>query len=309
MIDGKADTLLTVAEQKSFTRAAQQLSLTQPAVSHQISQLEQQLQVPLFIRKKGDLLLTAEGKIAVKYAKRFKAMDEKMRREIADAKRNIHQLRVGVTHTSESNFVIEVLTRYSGENPNLNITVVADTIKNLYSMLENFEIDIAIVEGKSTDPEINSLILDTDYLACVVSNNSPLAKRAMVTVEQLKKEKLILRSAGSATRMQFESSLMSMNESIDSFNIIVEVDNVATIKDLIRKDLGVSILARSACMDELRKGKITVLPIENLSMVRDTNILYHNTFSHMDVLQHIARVYQETAKRYLNAAAGEGTAG
>lgn len=301
MIDEKTDTLLAVAEQKNFTKAARQLSLTQPAVSHQIKQLERELQVPLFIRKKGDLMLTAEGEIAVKFAKRFKAMDDKMRREIADAKRNVRQLRVGVTHTSESNFVIEVLARYSAENPNLNITVITDTIKNLYGMLGNFEIDIAIVEGKSTDPELNSLILDTDYLACVVSNNSPLAKCAMVTVEQLKKEKLILRSPGSATRMQFESSLMSINESIDAFNIIVEVDNVATIKDLIRKDLGVSILARSACMDELRKGKITVLPIENLSMVRDTNILYHKTFSHIDILQHIARVYQETTGRYLDA--------
>ena len=72
-------------------------------------------------------------------------------------------------------------------------------------------------------------------------------------------------------------------------------------KDLIRKDLGVSILAKSACLDELLKGKITVLPIENLSMVRDTNILYHKTFSHIGILQHIARVYQKTAKAYRGA--------
>lgn len=298
MIDAKTDTLLAVAEQKNFTKAAQLLSLTQPAVSHQISQLERELHTQLFIRKKGDLLLTAEGEIAVKFAKRLKAMDGKMRQEIADARRNIRQLRVGVTHTSESNFVVEVLARYSAENPNLNMMIITDTIKNLYAMLENFELDLAVVEGKSSDPEINSLILDTDYLACVVSNNSPLAKRSMVTVEQLKKEKLILRSQGSATRMQFESSLVALNESMDEFNVILEVDNIATIKDLIRKDLGVSILARSACMDELRKGKITVLPIENLSMVRDTNILYHKTFSHIDILQHIARVYRETIKRY-----------
>ena len=62
MVDAKVDTLLTVAEQKNFTKAAQLLSLTQPAVSHQINQLEQELQVSLFIRKKGDLLLTPEGR-------------------------------------------------------------------------------------------------------------------------------------------------------------------------------------------------------------------------------------------------------
>ena len=61
-------------------------------------------------------------------------------------------------------------------------------------------------------------------------------------------------------------------------------------------DHGVSILARSACMDELKKGKITVLPIENLSMIREVNILYHHSFKHAEILQDIVRIYNETAK-------------
>ena len=107
--------------------------------------------------------------------------------------------------------------------------VFTDTQKNLYDMLGNFEIDIAIVDGKNNNPDLNSLLLDTDYLACVVSNNSPLAKQAMVTVGQLKKEKLILRGRTSGTRLLFESALEGLGESIDAFNVIVEVDNVATI--------------------------------------------------------------------------------
>ncbi len=79
----------------------------------------------------------------------------------------------------------------------------------------------------------------------------------------------------------------------------MEVDNIATIKDLIRKELGVSILPKSACMDELRKGKITALPIENLSMIRETNLIYHKTFSHTDVLQNITKIYKETAPKYV----------
>ena len=298
MIDTKMETLLAVAEQRNFTKAAQILSLTQPAVSHHIAQLEKEFGVPLFLRKKGDLIPTAEGEIAIKYAKRIKAMDSKMYREMEDAKRNISKLRVGVTHTSESNLMIEVLAKCGNESPGTSITVIADTIKNLYTMLEDFEIDLAVIEGKNTNPNFNSLTLDTDYLVCVVSNNNPLAKHAMVTLEELKRENLILRGPASATRTLFESTLESINEHISSFNIIVEVDNVATIKDLIRKDLGVSILAKSACMDELRKGKITALPIENLSMIRDTNILYHKSFSHLELLQHIARVYQETSRNY-----------
>lgn len=298
MLDGKVMTLLTVAEEKSFTGAARRLALTQPAVSHHIAQLEQELGSPLFLRKKGNLELTVQGEIAVKYARRFKAMDTAMRREISCADRNIRQLRVGVTHTSESNFAMEVLARYGRENPGLNIIIITDTIINLYTMLSNFEVDIAIVEGKNIGPDLNSLMLSTDYLACVVSRSNSLAQRAMVTVEQLKKEHLILRGGGSATRMLFESSLESIGESIDSFHIIVEVDNVATIKNLVRKDLGISVLPRSSCMEEVRKGKLAMLPIENLSMVRDTNLVYHKSFPHVEILQQIAKVYQDTARKY-----------
>ena len=73
-----------------------------------------------------------------------------------------------------------------------------------------------------------------------------------------------------------------------------EVDNIATIKDLIRKDLGVSILPRSACLDELRKGKIAALPVENLSMVRETRIVYNKDFTHTDMLNEIIKTYGST---------------
>ena len=85
---------------------------------------------------------------------------------------------------------------------------------------------------------------------------------------------------------------------IDEFNVVMEIDNIATIKDLIRKDMGVSILPRSACMDELSKGKIAALPIENLSMARETKIIYHKDFGYMDILQSIIQTYQQTAKLY-----------
>ena len=84
MLDNKTETLIAVAEQKNFTRAAEALSLTQPAVSHQISQLEQSLGAKLFNRKKGELTLTQEGEIAVRYARILTSMDQKMHMEIAE---------------------------------------------------------------------------------------------------------------------------------------------------------------------------------------------------------------------------------
>ena len=295
MLDQKYTTFLTAAELGSFTRAAEQLSLTQPAVSHHIGQLESQLNVTLFLRKRGRILLTPEGEIVLQYVRRMKALEKQMDAELRSADRRLTRLRVGITHTAESNLITEVLAKYGQENAGVSITIITDTIKNLYDAMDHFELDLAVVDSVSPSSELNSLMLDTDCIVCVLSNNNPLSRHAMVTLEDLKKERMILRLPSSATRKLFEAHLLSVGMSIDAFDVAMEVDNIATIKDLIRKDLGVSILARSACMDELRKGKLTALPIENLSMVRQMNLVYRKDFSHMELLYEILRLYHDTA--------------
>ena len=297
MLGSKMRTLLSVVENESFTQAAQALSMTQPAVSHHIKQLEDEIGAPLFLRRKNGLLLTPQGEIAVKYARRLVALDARMHRELEDLRRNLTSLRVGITHTAESNLTAAVLAKCSNRHAGLSITIVTETIQKLYEMLGNYELDLAIVEGGRTDPELSYMMLDTDYLICVMANENPLARQAAVTLPQLKREQMILRLPSSATRALFESTLESIGESIESFDVILEVDNIATIKDLVRKDLGVSILARSACIDELGKGKLTALPIENLNMVRETRIVYHQDFSHLELLQEITRLYHQEVLR------------
>lgn len=297
MIDIKVATLLAVAEKKNFTKAAQALSLTQPAVSHHISQLEKELGAPLFIRGKGSLKLTDAGETAVKYAKRLRAIYDGLKASLADQERHITRLRIGITHTAESNIVAEVLAKYGNENPDVVITIITDSIKNLYTMLENYALDLAIVEGCPSSSAFNSLLLDTDYLVCAASNENPISKQSMVTIGDLRRQRMILRSPKSGTVNLFISSLESINESIDGFHIILEVDNIATIKDLIRKNLGVSILPKSTCMHEVRKGKMTILPVENLSMIRETNLVYQKDFSHPEILQDLTQLYQQIAKK------------
>ncbi len=298
LLDPKLNTLLKVYETGSYTRAADALMLTQPAVSQHVKQLESALDVKIFIRKDGELLATREGEIVLKYARRIKSLYANMQQSIINERRQLKRIRIGITHTAESNQIAEVLAKYCSSKEGVTITITSDSVMNLYSKLSDFELDLAIVEGGAVPSGMNSLLLDTDYLVLAVSNNNPLAKQPLVTIDDLKKEKMILRLPNSGTRNLFAAQLESRGMSLDEFNIILEVDNIATIKDLIRRDFGVSILARSACMDELRKGKITVLPIENLSMVREINVVYRGDFEHIDILREIARTYTETMKLY-----------
>ena len=295
MLGTKMYTFLKVAEYLNFTKAAEALYMTQPAVSQQIKQLEEEVGAKVFIRNKNGLILTQQGEIVLKYARRQKALYEKMQLEIQNAEKNAGPLRIGITHTAESNVTASALAKYSIENNGVKIMLTTDTINNLYDKLENYELDLAIIDASSNNPKFSSMLLDTDYLMCVLSPDNPLAQRSAVTISELKKEKMILRSSESAPRKLFEETLVYHGEDISSFDVILEVDNIATIKDLIRKDLGVSIIPRSACLDEIRKGKIKALLIENFSMVRETRIVYNKDFRHKEVLDDIIRIYGKTA--------------
>ncbi len=298
MIDQKLYTLLAVVELGNYTRAAEHLSLTQPAVTQHMKQLERELNIKIINRAGNAVRLTDEGSMVVQYARRNIALYERMKQDILNERNHKKRFTVGITHTAESNAVAEVLGKYSAKNPGTSIIIITNTINNLYEMLKNYELDLAVVEGKVQDDSINSVLLDTDSLVLVVSNNHPLVKKRMVTINELKKEPLILRRPSSGTRNLFTAHIESHNMSLDDFNLILEVDNIATIKDLIRRDIGVSILSRSVCLDELKKGKITVLPIENLSMIREINILYHKDFKYIDILQSIMMEYNKVVKFY-----------
>ena len=292
MLNSRLETLLAVADCKSFTKAARQLSLTQPAVSHHIDQLEQELHAPLFFRGKGEFKLTQEGEIAVTYARRLKALYSKMLSEISNEQKHISRFRIGITHTSENNTITEALAKFSQQNPKTSITILTKPINILYDMLENYELDIAILEGKRLSSNLNYVMLDTDYLMCVLSNENPLSRQSMVTIQDLKTQNLILRLPTSSTRQLFEASLLGINESISNFNVSLEVDNVGTIKELVQKNLGISILPQSACIRDVKKNKLTLLPIENLSMMREMSIAYNKDFSHSEALNDIVKIYQ-----------------
>ncbi len=298
MLDSKIYSLLQVYESGSFIAASKKLSITQPAVSHHIKALEDELGVTIFERRNGKVVLTREGEEVMKCAKKMQGLYQNLKQNLRDSKNLVTHLTIGVTHTAESNPIAEALAKYCAENDNVIIKMITGAINNLYSKLRDYEIDLAVVEGRITDPSIHHLLMDTDYLVLAVSVNHPFAKREMITLSELKKERMILRLPNSGTRNLFVAHLESNNMSLSEFNVILELDNIATIKDLIRRDFGVSILPRSVCLDELKKKKIAVLPVENLSMIRETNLAYHKDFAQMDILQDIVKAYRETLRLY-----------
>ena len=293
MIDHRLLSLLAVYETGSFTRAAERLNLSQPTASQHVHQLEKELHVHIFERVPGALRLTREGDIVVKYARRMQALDNNLVEALAMERTQVTSLTVGITHTAESNAIAETLARFVNLRGQMSIKMITGSANELFEALKNYELDMAIVEGSVSDQRFHSVMLDTDCLVLAVAPEHPLAQHNMVTVEELKREKLILRLPDSGTRSLFISALETHNLHLNDFNVVLEIDNIATIKDLIRRGFSVSVLPRSTCMDELSKRKMVALPIENLTMMREINLVYSRDFGHPELLQDIVRCYND----------------
>lgn len=291
--DYRYETLSAVRKYGSYTLAGQMLALTTSAVSQQIHSIENELGVKLFVKNGSKLLPTKECDIISDYIDRINELCKKMNDDIEFSKKHIQHISVGITPSLENGVLAKILMNYNERESGIQIKVVSDSSSALYDMLRNYAVDIAVVEGEFPENDFNSVILDTDYLVAVVPNENPLAEKDMVTVEELKKEKLILRSHGSGTRNLFEANLKKSGLSISDFNIMMEVESVAAIKKFVKNNYGVSVLSNKACRNEVAKGKFRALPICNMQLTRKINIFYRKDFNYDELLQKIQLLYSQ----------------
>lgn len=301
MVDTKLKTLLTVISAKSYTKAAERLGLTQPAVSHHIHSLEDEYHIKIFYPGTKKIRLTPEGKILEKYAKRIRALHSGLLSDLEDYKRGAHRYIIGVTPSAEGNLVPNVIASYCSLHSEIKIIILTDTIKKISAKLQTYDLDFAIVEGRISAPGLYSRLLDTDHLSLIVSPEHPFARRRSITIDELKKERLIIRPSAAGTRQLFENCLRSHSESLRNFNISMEIDNVSTIKELVMSGFGVSIAAHSTCLSEEQAGLLKVVPIENFHMLREINIVCRQDFSNVQMLEELFQIYHSTLPVQINA--------
>lgn len=291
MLDNKLRTLLTLLSVGSYTKTADALHLTQPAVSHQIKQLEQEYGIQIFRKGKKGLNPTPEGEILIKYARRVQALDQGVRQELEDSRRHLRRLSVGITTTLGEYLVSQIFVDYCNEHPEVSINIYSDSLNHLHTMLSLYQLDLIIVEGAIQSESYVNVLLDTDFLCLAVSPQHPFATRTAVTLQELKRERFILRTQSAGTRTLFEEALLRQGENIRDFNIVVETDNITTIKELVSAGLGVTVMAHSACRQEERAGKLSLVPVENMNMPREINIVHRKDFEHAEILRDILAIY------------------
>ncbi|OUO92492.1 LysR family transcriptional regulator [Gordonibacter sp. An230] len=273
MQDFRVETFLTVCRTMNYTRAAEELNITQPAVSQHIGYLERAYGAPLFAYRKRRLSLTAAGAL-LRDALATMAHDERLLRERV---RNVAsgggmELAVGMTLTAGEYLVAAPLADYLRRHPELRIAVRSGGTHDLLALLDAGEIDCAFVEGLFDRDAYAWNVFRTERLVCVCAAGHKFASQPM-RVEDVLAERLIVRELGSGTRAVLEHALAARNLAVEGFANVSVVESLDVIKVFVEHDLGISFLYEAAVAREVAAGTLRIVEFEGPPIEHDISFV------------------------------------
>ena len=244
-MDPKLHTFLTLCQTMNYRLAAEQLHLSQPAVTKQIQSLEQALQTKLFLYDGHTLHKTEKCLLLERYAISQQYQFQELQLAIADKKRL--KLRVGATKTIGDYVLIDAIKDYL-RDPGHELSLVVDNTKHLLQMLDENRLDFAVIEGTFSKTKYDSYLLRMEPFVGICAKNSPLSGKHL-TIEDLLKETIIVREEGSGTRRIFEERLTASGYGLNDFSREVSISSFVSIKALVAVGVGISFLYRSVVAD------------------------------------------------------------
>ncbi|MDR3596318.1 LysR family transcriptional regulator [Clostridium sp.] len=263
MLDFRINTFLTVCEYMNFTKAAEILCITQPAVSQHIKYLENTYDTKLFEYEGKKINLTKSGKIFCQTAITMKHDEEYLKEKIEEEKSGIKNIKFGATLTIGEYILPSKLHNYLNNKKNMNVTMIVENTKELLYKLEHGEIDFALVEGYFVKNEYDYVVYSKENYICVAGKNYKFKKQPQV-LEDLLGETLIVREKGSGTRDIFEKNLEEQNLTINDFSKVIEIGNINSIKYLVNNNHGITTLYEAAVKEELKNGILQKVEVSDL---------------------------------------------
>ncbi|MBS6216002.1 MAG: LysR family transcriptional regulator [Clostridiales bacterium] len=253
MLDSKLHTFLVLCETMHYTRAAQRLCVTQPAVTHQIRALEEHYGCRLFSYEGKTLRLTEAGVRLREMARSLAYNSRKMEQAMAVPAPRV--LRVGATKTIGEFVIAPLVSRFLRHHPEGTLSLAVENTRALLRALEEGRLDFALVEGFFDRERYAARLYRRESFFGVCAPEHPLAGRT-VPLEEVLEERLLVREAGSGTRAILEAALRQNHRTLSSFSRVAEVSSFSTIKALLVENLGISFLYAPVVERELAAGKL-----------------------------------------------------
>ena len=266
-------TFVAVAELRHFARAASLCNLSQPAVSHQIALLEEEVGAKLLNRAARRVSLTVAGEVFLEEARRILgAVDRAHERMQEVARGAVGRIRLGATPTPGLYVLPSLLATYRGEHESYDLRFEIGSILAIAERVARNDLDMAIVAGPLPSGELQARRLVPDEFVIVARPDSPLARARSVTPNQLESETWLLREEGSDTRRQ--TAAWWHRHRLAPTRVMM-FDNPEAVKRAVTASLGVAMVSRLTVADDLASGRLALVPVKNGLPTRDVLVIDH----------------------------------
>lgn len=273
MFDYRLKVFYTVANRLSFTKAANELNISQPAVTKHIKEIENQLNTKLFDRKGTTIQLTESGKILFIYAEKNRQLFRDLEFAISQLnKQEKGKLKIGASTTIAQYILPEILAKFNSYYKDINIELVTHNSEDISTLLKKGQIDLGIVEGESKSSYFDYQKFKQDEIVLVCKADLRLAHKNF-KIKDLYDIDLIVREQGSGTQEFIQNQLKKSGIEVQKLNIIMQLGSSESIKNYLQHSEAMAFLSISTILPELKNNQFNVIDIKNFSIERDFNFI------------------------------------
>jgi len=277
---------LAVATEKSFSRAAERLLRTQPAVSLALQRLEQELQEKLIDRSGKGLLLTDAGRTVLEYARRFESLRHEMENSLAELRDNSAGRLIIGANESTSLYLLRHIERYRELYPKVKVQVRRSLSSRIPNELLDGNLELGVISYDPGDDRLKSKVIYTDALAFIVSPTHRLANRKTVSISELGSENFVAHNVISPYR---EVVLREFRTHKVPLRMDVEMPTIETIRKMVQNNMGVAFVPRMCVEQEIEQGTLAEVRIKEMHVERKIRLVYPTRRG----LSHAAKAFLE----------------
>jgi DNA-binding transcriptional LysR family regulator len=274
MADRRLQVFHAVAKHLSFTKAAETLFMTQPAVTFQIKQLEEHLSTRLFDRAQGRISLTPAGQLAFEYAGRILALSAELDTRMKEmGGQAAGPLLIGASMTIGEYVLPQLIGKFKARFPAVMPTLFVGNSEAVQERVAERTLDLGFIEGDSHLSSLQSELCCEDELQVVCAPSHPLAKEPFAPPAALTQHPYIGREPGSGTREVIDRYLQKAGVSPESMDRVVELGSPEALKGLVATGLGFAIMSRVIVAKELQLGQLVQVPLQP-RLLRNFSVVY-----------------------------------
>ncbi|GEM52668.1 transcriptional regulator [Empedobacter brevis NBRC 14943 = ATCC 43319] len=274
MFDFRLKVFDTVARRLNFTKAANELNITQPAVTKHIKEIELNLNIKLFERNGTKIKLTKAGEILVKYTEEIFLVYQKMEFEIGQLQeKQKGHLRLGASTTIAQYVLPPILAEFRKRFPEIQLDLVIHNSEKIEDLLTNNKIDVGLIEAQIKNRTFHYFPFMKDEIVLVARQNHPLSTKNHLKTDDLLQIPFVLRESGSGTLETIDLALKAKNIKLNELKTEIRLGSTESIKSYLLHSDALAFLSVQSILQELKSHTLTIIDVKNMDIPRYFNFI------------------------------------